>query len=57
MISEDAAAELEQEVRRLRLELEHARSPEQLAERARAIGMVPAAPVGIPAPADGEVVE
>jgi hypothetical protein len=49
--------ELEQEERRLRLELEHERSPERLARRAREIGMVPAAPVGIPAPAEGEVVE
>ena len=42
-------AELEQRERVLRLELEHERSPERLATRARALGMVPAAPVGLPA--------
>ena len=42
-------AELEQHERILRLELEHERSPERLAARARELGMVPAAPVGLPA--------
>lgn len=42
-------AELEQQERNLRLELEHERSPERLAARARELGMVPAAPVGVPA--------
>lgn len=48
---------LEQQERRLMLELEHERSPDRLAERARAIGMVPASPVGVPAPLQSEVVE
>ena len=49
--------ELEQRQRSLRLELEHERSPERLAGRARAIGMVPAAPAGLPAQAVNGVVE
>jgi hypothetical protein len=48
-------ADLEQRQRSLMLELEHERSPENLAARARALGMVPAAPAGLPAPADSEV--
>ena len=44
-------AQLEQRERALRLELERERSPEYLAERARALGLVPAAPAGWPAPA------
>ena len=43
-------AELEQRQRALRLELELERSPERLAARARELGMVPAAPVGLAAP-------
>ena len=43
-------AELEQRERALRLELELERSPERLAARARELGMVPAAPVGLAAP-------
>lgn len=42
-------AQLEQRERALRLELERERSPERLAERARELGMVPAAPAGLPA--------
>ena len=49
-------AELEQQERNLRLELEHERSPERLAARARALGMVPAAPAGLPAQPPSEVV-
>ena len=48
--------ELEQLERVLRLELEHERSPERLAARARALGMVPPAPIGLPAPSEIEVV-
>jgi len=48
-------AELEQRQRSLMLELELERSPENLAARARALGMVPAAPAGFPAQADSEV--
>ena len=48
-------AELEQRQRSLMLELEHERSPENLAARARALGMVPAAPAGFPAQVDSEV--
>jgi len=48
-------AELEQRQRILMLELERERSPELLSARARALGMVPAAPAGRPAPADTEV--
>jgi hypothetical protein len=42
-------AELEQRERALKLELEMERSPERLAARAQEIGMVPAAPAGLPA--------
>jgi hypothetical protein len=42
-------AELEQRERVLRLDLERERSPERLAARARELGMVPAAPAGLPA--------
>jgi len=42
-------AELERRQRSLMLELEIERSPERLAARARALGMVPAAPAGLPA--------
>ena len=49
--------ELEQRQRSLRLELERERSPERLAERARAIGMIPAAPAGLSAQAVDGVVE
>ena len=48
-------AELEQRQRSLMLELELERSPEHLAARALTLGMVPGAPVGIPAPANSEV--
>jgi hypothetical protein len=48
-------AELEQRQRSLMLELELERSPEHLAALALALGMVPGAPVGIPAPANSEV--
>jgi hypothetical protein len=48
-------ADLEQRQRSLMLELEIERSPENLAARARALGMVPAAPAGLPALADSEV--
>jgi len=48
-------AELEQHERVLRLELERERSPERLAARARALGMVPAAPAGLPAQTVDEV--
>lgn len=48
-------AELEQRERALRLELEKERSPERLALRARELGMVPAAPAGLPALAKNEV--
>jgi hypothetical protein len=47
--------ELEQRERGLRLELETERSPERLAARARALGMVQAAPVGLQAPPPDEV--
>jgi len=50
-------AELEQQERNLRLELEHERSPERLAARARELGMVPAAPVGLPAKSPLEVAQ
>ena len=43
-------SELEHRQRVLLLELEHERSPDKLAERARAIGLEPAAPIGIAAP-------
>ncbi len=45
-------AELEERERVLELELERERSPERLAERARAIGLAPPAPPGRPAGAD-----
>jgi hypothetical protein len=48
-------ADLEQRQRSLMLELEIERGPENLAARARALGMVPAAPAGLPALADSEV--
>ena len=48
-------AELEQRERILLLELEQERSPERLAARARALGMVPAAPLGLPAEEPHEV--
>ena len=47
--------DLEQRQRSLMLELEFERSPENLAARARALGMVPAAPAGLPAQADSKV--
>ena len=47
--------ELEQRERVLQLELEKERSPERLALRARELGMVPAAPAGLPALAKNEV--
>jgi len=50
-------AELEQRERNLRLELEHERSPERLAARARELGMVPAAPAGLPAQLPLEVAQ
>ena len=50
-------AELEQQERNLRLELEHERSPERLAARARELGMVPAAPAGLPAKPPLEVAQ
>jgi hypothetical protein len=49
--------ELERRERALRLELEHERSPEKLAARARALGLVPAAPAGLPAPSIDEAVQ
>jgi hypothetical protein len=45
---------LEQRQRSLRLELEYERSPERLAERARALGLVPPAPSGLPAQTPAE---
>ncbi|MCW8984723.1 MAG: hypothetical protein OQK55_05245 [Thermoanaerobaculales bacterium] len=50
-------AELEQRERILLLELEHERSPERLAARASELGMVPAAPLGLPAQAPLEVAQ
>jgi hypothetical protein len=50
-------AELEQRERILLLELEHERSPARLAARARELGMVPAAPLGLPAQAPQEVAQ
>ena len=50
-------AELEQRERILLLELEYERSPERLAARARELGMVPAAPLGLPAQAPREVAQ
>jgi hypothetical protein len=46
---------LERRERMLRLELEHERSPERLAARARSLGMVPPAPAGLPAQPPEEV--
>ena len=51
----EQVGELEQRERRLVLELEEERSPERLAARARDLGLVPAAPAGLPAPAATEV--
>jgi len=48
---------LEQRERSLRLELEYERSPERLAERARALGLVPSAPAGLPAQSPDEVAQ
>lgn len=48
--------ELEQRERVLMLELEKERSPQRLAERARALGLVPSAPAGAVAAASSEVV-
>jgi hypothetical protein len=48
---------LEQRERSLRLEFEYERSPERLAERARELGLVPAAPSGLPAPSRSEVAQ
>jgi len=53
----EQVSELEQRERRLVLELEEERSPERLAARARDLGMVPAAPVGLPAPPATEVTQ
>ena len=50
-------AELEQRERNLFLELEHERSPERLAARAHELGMVPAAPAGLPAQLPLEVAQ
>jgi hypothetical protein len=52
----EQVAELEQRERILLLELEHERSPERLAARARKLGMVPPAPAGLPAQPPLEVV-
>ena len=51
----EQVAVLEQRERTLRLELEHERNPERLAARARALGMIPPAPVGLPARQPHEV--
>lgn len=48
--------DLERRERKLRLELEEERSPQRLAARAAELGMVQAAPMGIPAPDETEVV-
>jgi len=45
----EQVSELEQRERRLVLEFERERSPERLAVRARDLGLVPAAPAGLPA--------
>lgn len=42
--------DLERRERTLRLELEEERSPQRLAARATELGLVPAAPIGLPAP-------
>jgi hypothetical protein len=47
--------DLERQEHILRLELERERSPDRLAARAHALGMVPAAPVGLPAEPSSEV--
>jgi hypothetical protein len=49
--------ELEQRERELVLELEQERSPQRLAERARALGLVPASPPGVVTSAPEEIVE
>jgi hypothetical protein len=49
--------ELEQRERQLMLELEGERNPQRLAERARALGLVPSAPAGLPAADVSEVVQ
>jgi hypothetical protein len=51
----EQVSELEQRERLLILELEAERSPERLARRARDLGLVPAAPAGLPAPPATEV--
>lgn len=48
--------DLERRERELRLELEEERSPQRLAARAAELGMVQAAPAGLPAPDETEVV-
>jgi hypothetical protein len=48
---------LEQRERSLRLELEYERSPDRLAERAGALGLVPSAPAGLAAQPPGEVAQ
>jgi hypothetical protein len=48
-------AELERRERVLLLDLEKERGPERLAARARELGMVPAAPAGLPAVSTDEV--
>jgi len=48
--------ELERRERGLMLELEGERNPQRLAERARALGLVPSAPPGLPAADVAEVV-
>ncbi len=47
--------DLERREQKLRLELEVERSPQRLAARAAELGMVPAGPVGLPAPDSTEV--
>lgn len=49
--------ELEQRERVLVLELESERSPQRLAQRARALGLVPSAPAGLAAGVASEVVQ
>jgi len=49
--------ELERRERELMLELEDERNPQRLAERARALGLVPSAPAGLPATAVSEVAQ
>ena len=50
-------ARLEQRQRSLQLELERERSPERLAGHARALGLVPPAPTGWPAPGPASAAE